>query len=143
MRISIVLAVIAGSFSVMNAQAVPAHGEMEHGGMHMDEPMARQHRMMAMYAQAQAGINESLQKRDAVSVETETRKILATIPDLKKAKPHKNLKEQNEMVRIAAAFEKDLKTTVVRVHKKDFVGAKQAFAKAQQKCAACHAKFRD
>jgi len=143
MRKSIVLAVIAGSFTSMTAHAVPVHGGMEHGGMHMDESMARQHRMMALYAESQAKIIESLEKRDALSVEAETRKILATIPELKKAKPHKNLNERKEMVRIAAAFENDLKTTLVRAHKKDFGGARQAFTRAQQKCSACHAKFRD
>lgn len=109
----------------------------------MDKSMARQHRMMAMYAQAQAKINESLQKRDAVTVEAETRKILTTIPDLKKARPHKNFKERTEMARIAAAFEKDLKTTLARVKEKDFIRAEKAFKSAGEKCLACHAKFRD
>lgn len=143
MRKRIILAAIAGTIFAMYVQAVPVHGKMEHGGMHMDESMARQHRMMAMYAQAQAKINESLQKRDAKTVGAETRKILATIPDLKKARPHKNLKERTEMVRIAAAFENDLKTTVARSSKGDLVGARKAFNRAEEKCAACHAKFRD
>jgi len=143
MRKGIVLTVMAGLISSMYAHAVPVHEGMEHGGMHMDKSMARQHRMMAMYAQAQAKINESLQKRDTVTVEAETRKILTTIPDLKKARPHKNFKERTEMARIAAAFEKDLKTTLARVKERDFVKAGKAFKRAGEKCLACHAKFRD
>lgn len=143
MRIRTVLAVTAGLFSSMFAQAVPLHGGMEHDGMHMDESMARQHRMMAMYAQSQAKINESLQKQDAVTVEAETRKILATIPDLKKTRPHKNVKVRKEIIRIAAAFERDLKATVVNLNKRDFIGARKAFNRAEGKCSACHAKFRD
>ena len=109
----------------------------------MDEEMARQHRMMGMYAQAQAKIAGALEKRDAATVETETRKLLATIPDLKKAKPHKNLKERKIFQKIASAFEGDVKTTSALAKKRDFPGAKAAFTKAQKRCDECHAKFRD
>jgi cytochrome c556 len=116
---------------------------MDHRGMHADEPMAAQHRLMALYAQTQANINESLQKKDAGTIEAETRKILATSPELKKVTPHNNRKGQKAMWRIADAFAADLKTTVERVGKRDFAGAREAFRKAEEKCSACHAKFRD
>jgi DNA topoisomerase IB len=98
---------------------------------------------MALYAQTQAKINESLQKEDDRTIEAETRKILATIPELKKLTPHKNRKGQKAMQRIADAFAADLKTTAERVGNRDFAGAREAFRKAEEKCSACHTRFRD
>jgi cytochrome c556 len=143
MRTIIVAALITGVVSIAVFRPVPARAQMEHGGMHMDEPMAAQHRLMAIYAQALAKINAALQKGDAALVKTETRKMLATIPELKKLTPHKNRKGQKAIGRIAAAFEADLKTTSARAAKRDLAGAREAFRKAEEKCAACHAKFRD
>ena len=111
--------------------------------MHAEEHMAAQHSLMATYAQAQAKINEALQKGDAAVVKAETRKLLATIPELKKITPHKNRNGQKAIIRIAAAFEADLKTTAERIGKRDFAGAGKSFGKAEEKCSACHAKFRD
>ena len=127
----------------MFAGMVQAEEGMHHGGMHMDEEMARQHRMMGMYALTQAKIAGALDKGDAATVATETRKLLASIPDLKKAKPHKNQKDRKTYTKIASAFEGDIKTTAVLAKKGNFPGAKTAFAKAQKRCDECHAKFRD
>src|SRR6266542_6336206 len=102
---NVAMAVIAGFLLFSVAGVVAAQQGMEHGGMHMDEAMAKQHHMMGMYAQAQAKISEALQKSDAKAVEAESRKILVTIPTLKAATPHKNLKERKALVPIAAAFE--------------------------------------
>ena len=52
--------------------------------------MDKLHKMMPMYAQSQAKINEALLNEDVETVKNETGMILATIPDLKNAKPHKN-----------------------------------------------------
>lgn len=111
--------------------------------MHAEEHMAAQHSLMATYAQAQAKINEALQKGDAAVVKAETRKLLATIPELKKVTPHKNIKGQNTIERIAAAFEADLKITAAKAAKRDLAGSGKSFGKAEEKCSACHAKFRD
>lgn len=143
MRTIIAAALITGVVSIAVFRPVPVSAQMEHGGMHMDEQMAAQHRLMALYAQASARINASLQKGDAGTVETETRKLLATIPELKKLTPHKNRKGQKAIGRIAAAFEAELKTTAARAAKRDLAGAGKAFGKAEKKCAACHARFRD
>ena len=116
---------------------------MEHNAMHAEEHMATQHSLMAMYAQAQAKINEALQKGDTAVVKAETRKLLATIPELKKITPHKNRNGQKAIGQIAAAFEAELKTTLVRIGKRDFAGAGKSFGKAEGKCSECHAKFRD
>jgi cytochrome c556 len=143
MRTIIAAALITGIVSITGFRPVPVSAQMQHGRMHMDESMAAQHRLMAFYTQASARINASLQKGDAGTVETETRKLLATIPELKKVTPHKNRKGQKAIGRIAAAFEADLKTTAARAAKRDLVGARKAFGKAEEECAACHAKFRD
>jgi hypothetical protein len=92
MRTFIATALITGVVSITAFLPVPVHAHMEHSGMHAEEHMAAQHSLMATYAQAQAKISEALQKADAAVVENETRKLLATIPELKKIKPHKNRK---------------------------------------------------
>jgi len=135
--------VIAGFLLFSVAGVVAAQEGMEHDRMHMDEVMVKQHHMMYMYAQAQAKINESLRKGDAKVAEVEARKILETIPALKAATPHKNLKERKALRQIAAAFEADVKKTVAAAKKGDFAGAKSAFAKAEERCNQCHSKFRD
>jgi cytochrome c556 len=140
---NIATAVITGFLLFSVAGVVAANEGMEHGGKHMDEAMAKQHHMMAMYAQVQVKINESLRKSDAKAVEAEARKILVTIPDLKAAKPHKNLKQRKALRQIAVAFEADIKKTVAAVKKADIAGAKSAFAKAEARCNQCHAKFRN
>lgn len=120
-----------------------AHGVEKHGKHHRDAQMDRFHKMMPMYAQAQAKINEALNKGDAAAAEAEAQQILATIPDLKKSKPHKNLKKLGTFKKIADAFGTDVKTTADMAKKGDFVGARAAFRKAEERCNECHAKFRD
>ena len=140
---NVATAVIAGFQLFSVAGVVAAQEGMEHGRMNMDEAMVKQHHMMDMYAQAQAKINESLQKSDVKAVEAEALKILETIPALKAATPHKNLKERKSLWQIAAAFEADIKKTVAAAKKGNFAGAKSAFAKAEERCNQCHSKFRD
>jgi cytochrome c556 len=121
-----------------------AHEGKEHTQDQNDEAqMHKLHKMMPMYAQVQARITEALEKGDATAVETETGKLTATIPDLKKAKPHKNLKQLKTFRNIAVGFGKDLKETVTLVKNGDFDKAKDVFKKAEAKCAECHAIFRD
>lgn len=140
---NIATAVITGFLVFSVAEVVAANEGMEHGSKHMSEAMAKQHHMMAMYVQAQVKINDSLRKSDARTVEAEAGKILVTIPDLKAAKPHKNLSQRKAMRQIAVAFEADIKMTVAAAKKGHFARAKSAFAKAEARCNQCHAKFRD
>ena len=140
---NVATALITGFLFFSVAGVVAANEGMEHGGKHMDEAMAKQHHMMAMYAQVQGKINEALRKSDAKAVEAEARKILVTIPDLKAAKPHKNLKQRKALRQIAVAFEADIKKTVAAAKKGHFAGAKSAFAKAEARCNQCHSKFRN
>ncbi|MBT1074209.1 cytochrome c [Geobacter grbiciae] len=120
-----------------------AHGVEKHGKNHSDAQMDRFHKMMPMYAQAQVKINGALQKGDAATVESEAEKILATIPDLKKAKPHKNLEKISTFKKIAAAFGSEVTATAALAKKGDLTGASAAFKKAEGKCNECHAEFRD
>jgi len=107
-----------------------------------DTLMQKLHDMMPMYGAALASVEMALEKKDASAVETEAGKMLATTPDLKKSKPHKNSKQLKTFRNIAAGFESDLKETVDLAKKGDFDKAKAAFNKAEEKCAKCHAKFR-
>lgn len=120
-----------------------AHGVEKHGKKHSDPQMDRFHKMMPMYAQVQAKINEALDKGEAAVVEAEAQQILVTIPDLKKSRPHKNLKKLDRFKKIADAFGTDVKTTADMAKKGDFVGARAAFRKAEERCNECHSKFRD
>jgi cytochrome c556 len=121
-----------------------AHEGNKHGKEHKaDAQMQKLHDMMPMYAVALSKVEAALEKREPSAVETEAGRMLSTAPDLKKAKPHKNLKQLKTFRSIAAGFEKDLKETVDLAKKGDFVKAKTAFMRAEAKCAACHAKFRD
>lgn len=140
---NVATAVMVGFLFISVVGVVFAHGGMEHGNMHRDEAMVKQHHMMDMYAQTQAKINESLRKHDAKAAEVEAGKILATIPTLKALTPHKNLKEQKALPKIAAAFEANMKTVEAKAKKGDIAGAKAAFRKAEDRCNECHAKFRD
>jgi len=120
-----------------------AHGGEEHGTNHSAAQMDRFHKMMPMYAQVQAKINEALEKGDTAAVGVEAEKILATLPDLKKSKPHKNLKKIDTFKKIADAFGADVRTTANMAKNGNLTGAGVAFRKAEERCKECHAKFRD
>jgi hypothetical protein len=124
-------------FFVFQAVAFAQEGE-EHHGMHGDEArMERLHKMMPMYAQARLEIIEALKKGDSATVQSEAGKILATVPNLKKAKPHKNLGRIKTMRKIASTFERDIKTTAELAKRGDIKGAGAAFAEAQKRCDEC------
>ena len=125
----------------MYGQAL-AHGTEEHGKMAMDAQMKKLHTMMPMFSTASAQLEAALDKGDATAAETETGKILAAIPDLKKSKPHKNVKQRKQFVELATSLDKSVITTNDLTKKGDFAGAKAAFKKVEDVCAACHAKFR-
>lgn len=135
---------ITASAILLTQSGVFAHeGEKHPKGHKEDVQMMKLHAIMPMYAQAQLRVNAALDKRDAATVGSESGKILASMPDLKKAKPHKNLKEIKIMRKLASAFEGDVKATKALAKKGDWAGAKAAFAKAEKRCDECHAKFRD
>jgi soluble cytochrome b562 len=137
-------AVIAISALLLIQGTTFAHEGENHAKKHKeDAQMVKLHKMMPVYAQSQAKINEALSSGDAATIKNETGKILATIPDLKKSKPHKNLKQLATFRKIASEFEGDVKKTALMANSGNFGGAKDAFQAAQMRCNECHTKFRD
>ena len=108
-----------------------------------DAQMQKLHAMMPMFSGASASLESALEKKVAAAVEVETEKILAAIPDLKKSKPHKNVKQKKKFIELATTLETALTATAARAKTNDFSGAMASFRKAEEVCAACHAKFRD
>jgi cytochrome c556 len=119
-----------------------AHGSEEHGTMKMDAPMKKLHAMMPVFSLASARLETAVEKGDAPAAEAEAGKILAAIPDLKLAKPHKNLKQRKKFVELATQLDQSVSATNDLAQQGDFAGAKLAFKRVEATCAACHAKFR-
>lgn len=138
------VAAIAGCAVLLIQRVAFAHEGMNHDEMHQaDAQMQKLHHIMPLYAQAQAKINEALTNKDKAAIGSETGKILATISDLKTAKPHKNLKEIKTFRKMASAFAGDVKKTALLAKSGDLDGARDAFQRAQKRCEECHEKFRD
>jgi len=120
-----------------------AHSTEKHGkATPEDAQMKKMHAMMPMFSLASARLEKSIEKGDTAAVESEAGKMLAAIPDLKKSKPHKNIKQRKEFVELATKMERNLISTVELAKSGDLAGAKTAFKKVEEICAACHAKFR-
>ncbi len=121
-----------------------AHGTEKHGKTApADTQMEKLHAMMPIFSQLSANLEAALEKGDTVAADAEGSKILSTLPDLKKSKPHKNIKQRKRFVELATSFEEAITSTVDLAKNGDFAGAKAAFKNAEEICAACHAKFRD
>ena len=121
-----------------------AHGTEKHGkSKPADAQMKKLHDMMPMFSVASAKLETAIEKGDAAAVEAEAGKILSALPDLKKSKPHKNVKQRSKFVELAKKQEEAVIITVDLAKKGDFPGARAAYKKVEQVCAECHAKFRD
>ena len=121
----------------MNGQSF-GHGTEKHHAAQTDVQMKKLHAMMPMFSQASARLETSLEKGDIAAVEAEAGKMLAALPDLKKAKPHKNIKKKKEFAGLATNMEIALVHTVDLAKRGDIAGAKSAFKKIEEICA----KFR-
>lgn len=136
-------AVITICVALISQGGAYAHeGEAHHEGHGADAQMQKLHKIMPMYSTTFPKLQAAVEKGDASAAEAEAGAMLATIPDLKKSKPHKNLKQLKTFSKIADAFEKNLKETVELVKKGDVPKAKVAAQKVEATCADCHAKFR-
>ena len=121
-----------------------AHDTEKHGKAESaDSQMMKFHAMMPMFSVASAGLETALEKGEGAAVEAEAGKISAAIPDLKKSKPHKNIKQRKKFIELATDLDNRVTTTVDLAKNGDFAGAKTAFKKVEKVCVACHAKFRD
>jgi soluble cytochrome b562 len=145
MRILLLIAVVlsAGILFIKPIET-SAHGTGKHDKTSAaDVRMKKLHDMMPMFSAASAGLESSLEKGDATTAKTQADRILAAVPDLKKSKPHKNVKQLKKYVGLATKLEETVTSTVNLANKGDIVGAKTAFKKVEEACAACHARFRD
>lgn len=121
-----------------------AHGTEDHGKMKpVDAQMKKLHAMMPIFSTASAQLEAALDKGDASAAEAEAGKILSAIPDLKKSKPHTNLKQRKNFVELAKRLGETVTSTLELAKKSDFTGAKAAFKRVEETCAECHARFRD
>jgi soluble cytochrome b562 len=137
----IIVAMSAGIL-LINPIVTSAHGDDPHSG-HIDAQMKKLHAMMPVFSTASAELESALEKGDAAATKNQASRILAAVTDLKKSKPHKNIKQRKKFVVLATNLEDSLTATVDLAQKGDFVGAKAAFKKVEEICVACHAKFRN
>lgn len=137
----IVVALSAGVLLVKPTTTY-AHGTDPHGN-HIDAQMKKLHAIMPIFSLASAELGSALEKGDATAAKIQADRILEAVPDLKKSKPHKNVKHRKKFVELATNFEKTVTSTIDLINKDDLSGAKAAFRKVEEACATCHAKFRD
>jgi soluble cytochrome b562 len=143
MRILLLIIVaLSAGILLIKPSATAAHGNNPHG-KHIDAQMKNLHAMMPVFSAASAELESALEKGDAGTAKVQAARILTAVPDLKKSNPHKNIKQRKKFVELATNLEDSLTTTVDLAQKGDFVGAKAAFKKVEEICAACHAKFRN
>jgi soluble cytochrome b562 len=131
---------------LMNGKAI-AHSQDNHGmqgASAADElQMKKLHAMMPMFSLASANLETALNKGESGAALSEAQKIITEIPDLKKSKPHKNVKQQGKFVELAVHLGTTVSETVNLAKKGDFAGAKAAFKRVEETCATCHTRFRD
>ncbi|MFA7405420.1 MAG: cytochrome c [Pelobacteraceae bacterium] len=136
------MSLVVGSLTISGVAC--AHGTEKHGKMiATDARMKKLHAMMPAFSLACAEMETALERGDAAIVAAEAEKITTAIPDLKKSKPHKNLKQKEKFMEHVANLEKTVRTTVNLAKKGDLAEAKVSFQQVHETCAACHAKFRD
>lgn len=143
MRILALIAVVLSTGMVFSSpMEASAHGKDSRGGT-ADAQMKKLHDMMPVFSVASAECESALDKGDTAAAKASADRILAATSDLKKCKPHKNVKQHKKFVVLATNFEKTVTSTVDLINKDDLSGAKAAFKKVEEVCASCHAKFRD
>lgn len=121
-----------------------AHGTEKHNkSVPADVQMQKLHAMMPMFSGALAALERALENKNSATVDVETGKMLAAVPDLKKSRPHKNIKQKKKFIEMATNLETALNATASKANNNDFAGAMSSFRKVEETCAACHAKFRD
>jgi len=142
MKILEFIAVVLSTGLLFITPKASAHGKDPRGGA-VDGQMKKLHAMMPMFSIASSELETALEKGDSAAALVQAEKIKTAAPDLKKSKPHKNLKQRKKFVQIATSFDEAIASTVDLIKKDDLSGAKTTFKKVEELCAACHAKFRD
>ena len=140
--ISAIFGMIIGSLTLYGAAF--AHATEKHGKTApADSRMKKLHAIMPMFSAASAELETALEKGDAATAKTQAGRILEALPDLKKSKPHKNIKQMSAYKAIADKMGNDINTLVALAKSGNFVEAKRAFRNLEVRCAECHSKFRD
>lgn len=142
MKILAFIAVVLSTGLLFITPKASAYGKDPRGGA-VDGQMKKLHAMMPMFSIASAELETALEKGNSAAALVQADKIKAAASDLKKSKPHKNVKQRKKFVEIATSFDEAITSTVDLIKKDDIAGAKTAFKKVEELCAACHAKFRD
>ncbi|TSK07836.1 MAG: hypothetical protein FPO08_00535 [Geobacter sp.] len=141
-RLQVTSVCLISAMLTVNGQAF-AHGNEKHSEpVHMDAQMQKLHAMMPVFSVASAGLESALEKGDIAGADSEAGKMLEALPDLKKSRPHKHIKQRSEFVRLASDFEAKLISVRDLARKGEFKGAKSEFKKLEAVCAKCHARFR-
>jgi cytochrome c556 len=140
--IIILICLVVGS-STLSGLAF-AHGTEKHGKMvPTDTQMKRLHAMMTVFSVASAEMEMAIEKSDATGVKAQANRILSAVPDLKKSKPHKNIKQITVFKSIAGKMGVDITKIVTLAEKDNFAEAKVVFKNMEARCTECHTKFRD
>lgn len=143
MKKLVLIAVLLGAgIMLVRPVLVSAHGKDPRGGL-VDTQMKKLHAMMPMFSMASAELEKALEKGDATAALIQADKIKAATPDLRKSKPHKNIKQRQKFVELVTSFDGAMSTTVDLIKKNDFSGAKTTFKQVEELCATCHVIFRD
>ncbi len=143
MKILLLIALLlSAGMLLVNPIEVSAHGKDPRGGT-ADAQMKKLHDMMPVFSVASAECESALDKGDMAAAKGPANRILAATSDLKKCKPHKNVKQHKKFLELATSFEKTVTSTADFINNDDLPGAKTAFKKVEEACAACHSRFRD
>ncbi|MFZ2949175.1 MAG: hypothetical protein WA003_06790 [Desulfuromonadaceae bacterium] len=140
--LALITVVLSAGMLLIKPVGASAHGKDSRGGT-ADAQMKKLHAMMPMFSIASAELEAALEKGDSAAALVQAAKIKAAASDLKKSKPHKNIKQRKKFVEIAINFDEAIVSTVDLIKKDDVSGAKAAFKKVEELCAICHATFRD
>ena len=138
----IILSLMMGSLTLSGLAF--AHGTEKHGKMvPTDAQMKRLHAMMPVFTVASAEMETAIEKSDATEVNAQANRIVSAVPDLKKTRPHKNIKQITVFKSIAGKMGADITKIVTLAEKGNFAEAKVVFKNMEARCTECHTKFRD
>lgn len=118
-----------------------AHGQKDHDDSHTQ--MHKLHSIMPIFSDASGKMDSAIEKGDVTEINMQANRILKTVPDLIKTKPHKNHKQIAEYRATAGKLRDDISRVVSFANKGDFASAQRAYRDVQKRCTSCHAAFRD
>lgn len=134
---------LAASLLFLHGTAL-AHGTQGHEKSHSDDlRMKKLHAMMPRFLESSLKLESALQKQDATATALHANSILRDLPELKRAKPHKNIQHIKEFRHLAADMGNELSSLIKLSENKNFDQAMVRFNKVKSLCNECHVRFRD